>query len=82
MLAEVQNRNKMFKDLQQLLIQQIRQEYLKSAQYCQTNMLFFRYFSFENKLTILDLEPRILMFHLVPAVALRFTPRSHPLIEL
>ena len=34
------------------------------------------------KLTILDLEPRILMFHLVPAVALRFTPRSHPLIEL
>ena len=29
MLVEVQKRNKAFKDLQQLLIQQIRQEYQK-----------------------------------------------------
>ena len=29
MLVEVQKRNKAFKDLQQLLIQQIRQEYKK-----------------------------------------------------
>ena len=29
MLLEVQKRNKVFKDLQQLLIQQIRQEYQK-----------------------------------------------------
>ena len=31
MLVEVQKRNKAFKDLQQLLIQQIRQEYQKSS---------------------------------------------------
>lgn len=31
MLLEVQKRNKAFKDLQQLLIQQIRQEYQKSS---------------------------------------------------
>ena len=31
MLVEVQKRNKGFKDLQQLLIQQIRQEYQKSS---------------------------------------------------
>ena len=31
MLAEVQTRNKAFKDLQQLLIQQIRQEYRKTS---------------------------------------------------
>ena len=30
MLGEVQNRNKEFKDLQQLMIQQIRQEYAKT----------------------------------------------------
>jgi hypothetical protein len=30
MLVEVQKRNKEFKDLQQLLIQQIRQEYQKN----------------------------------------------------
>ena len=30
MLGEVQNRNKVFKDLQQLMIQQIRQEYAKT----------------------------------------------------
>ena len=31
MLIELQKRNKAFKDLQQLLIQQIRQEYQKSS---------------------------------------------------
>ena len=31
MLVEVQKRNKAFKDLQQLLIQQVRQEYQKSS---------------------------------------------------
>ena len=31
MLVEVQERNKTFKDLQQLLIQQIRQEYQKTS---------------------------------------------------
>ena len=31
MVIEVQKRNKAFKDLQQLLIQQIRQEYQKSS---------------------------------------------------
>ena len=31
MLVEVQERNKAFKDLQQLLIQQIRQEYQKTS---------------------------------------------------
>ena len=31
MLVEVQKRNKAFKDLQQLLIQQIRQEYQKTS---------------------------------------------------
>ena len=31
MLVEVQKRSKAFKDLQQLLIQQIRQEYQKSS---------------------------------------------------
>ena len=31
MLVEVQKSNKAFKDLQQLLIQQIRQEYQKSS---------------------------------------------------
>jgi len=31
MLVEVQKGNKAFKDLQQLLIQQIRQEYQKSS---------------------------------------------------
>ncbi|GIS13575.1 MAG: hypothetical protein CM15mP116_01580 [Synechococcus sp.] len=31
MLAVVQKRNKAFKDLQQLLIQQIRQEYQKTS---------------------------------------------------
>ena len=31
MLVEVQKKNKAFKDLQQLLIQQIRQEYQKTS---------------------------------------------------
>jgi len=31
MLVEMQKRNKAFKDLQQLLIQQIRQEYQKTS---------------------------------------------------
>jgi len=31
MMAEVQKRNKAFKDLQQLMIQQIRQEYQKTS---------------------------------------------------
>ena len=31
MLTELQKRNKAFKDLQQLLIQQIRQEYQKTS---------------------------------------------------
>ena len=31
MLVELQKRNKAFKDLQQLLIQQIRQEYQKTS---------------------------------------------------
>ena len=66
MLVEVQKRNQAFKDLQQLLIQQIRQKYLKSGKYCQTNMSFFRHYSFKNKLTILDLAARVLMFYLLP----------------